>query len=95
MANKAEGVLCSILHKRLITQLEGKMAPALRVAAKKAPLGVASHLFGMTKLHSSRLEWQFFSHNSGDSINVNRPHLLLGFNLTVASQSQCIDYYHQ
>jgi hypothetical protein len=35
-------------------------APALRVAPEKAPLGVARRSFGMTKLHSSRLDWRLF-----------------------------------
>ena len=34
--------------------------------ARKAPLGVARRLFGMTKLLSSRLDWRFFRLNSGD-----------------------------
>ena len=78
-----------ILHKRLLTQLDGKMAPALRVAYRdvgkqrekgygsfapeKAPLGVARCLFGTTKLRASRLDWRFFWGNSNDSISVNRP----------------------
>jgi hypothetical protein len=53
-----------ILHKRLITPLEGKMIPALRVVAKKLPLGVARRSFGMTKPRFSRLDWWLFSHNS-------------------------------
>jgi hypothetical protein len=47
----------------MITPLGGKIAPALRVAPEKAPLVVARLLFGITKLHSSRLDWRFFSHN--------------------------------
>jgi hypothetical protein len=43
-----------ILNKWLATTLGAKMAPALRVEAKKAPLCVARRLFGMTKLLSSR-----------------------------------------
>lgn len=49
------------------------MAPALRVEAKKAPPGVARLLFGMTKPCSSRLDGRFFSHNSDNSMRVNRP----------------------
>ncbi len=49
------------------------MAPALRVVAKKPPLVVARRLFGMTKLHSSRLDWHFFSRNRGNQITINRP----------------------
>ncbi len=60
------------LHERMITPLDGKIAPALRVTPKKASLVVtnmdvgkerkqdavsfARCLFGMTKLHSSRLD---------------------------------------
>ncbi len=57
----------------LTTPLGGKMAPALRVEAKKAPLCVAPHYFGTTKARSPRLDWRFFSHNAGDPISVNRP----------------------
>ena len=63
------------LHNRLITQLGGKIAPALWVAAKKAPLSVVRCLFGVTKLLSSRLDWRFFSHNSNDSISFNGIHV--------------------
>jgi multidrug efflux pump subunit AcrB len=62
-----------ILHKRRITPLGGKMAPALRVVAKKPPLVVIRRSFGMTKPRSSRLDWRLFSHNSGNRISVNRP----------------------
>lgn len=62
-----------ILNERLTTQLDGKMSPALVVAAKKAPLVVAIRLFGTTKLHSARLDWRFFSHNADNPISVNRP----------------------
>ena len=69
-----------ILYKRLLTQLDGKMGPALRVAPETAPLGVARCLFGTTKLRASRLayrdvgkgreqgggsfDWHFFRGNS-------------------------------
>ena len=62
-----------IPHKRPITQLGAKRAPALRVAAVKAPLVVAHRSFRMTKLLSSRLNWRFYSHNRVLSISVNRP----------------------
>ena len=55
------------------TELRAKIAPALRVVAKKAPLGVAPRSFGTTKPRLSRLNWRFFSHNSGNPISVNRP----------------------
>ncbi len=77
------------LNERVTTQLGGKMAPALRVAAKKAPLGVAyrdvgqvrkqeavsfaPRSFGTTKPRSARLDWRFFSHNADNPISVNRP----------------------
>lgn len=61
-------------HKRLITKLGAKLAPALRVVAKKAPLSVARRSFGVTKPLSSRLDWRLFSHNIGDSTSANRPH---------------------
>jgi len=48
------------LYKRLLTQLDGKMGPALRVAPETAPLGIARCLFGMTKPRASRLDWHFF-----------------------------------
>ncbi|MCG8079840.1 MAG: hypothetical protein JAY73_02365, partial [Candidatus Thiodiazotropha taylori] len=49
------------------------IAPALRVAPGKAPLGIARHSFGATKLRSSRLDWRFFRHNRAHPISVNRP----------------------
>ncbi|MCW4343884.1 MAG: hypothetical protein N0E48_11080 [Candidatus Thiodiazotropha endolucinida] len=57
----------------MITPLGGKIAPALRVAPEKAPLGVACRSFGVTKPLSSRLDWRFFRHNRADWISVNRP----------------------
>ena len=68
---KERGVV--ILHKRLITTLGDKMAPALRVVAKKPPLVVARRLFGVTKPRFSRLDWWLFSRNSNDPNSVNRP----------------------
>ncbi|HBR96766.1 MAG TPA: hypothetical protein DD979_05245, partial [Gammaproteobacteria bacterium] len=53
-----------ILHERWLTRLGGKIIAALRVAPKKAPLGVAPRSFGTTKRRSSRLDWRFFRHNS-------------------------------
>jgi hypothetical protein len=50
----------------MITQLEGKIAPALRVEPENAPLGGARRLFGMTKPRSSRLDWRIFKFNSGE-----------------------------
>ncbi len=38
------------IHQRMPTQLGEKMALALRVAAKRAPLGVARRSFRPTKL---------------------------------------------
>ncbi len=77
------------LNERVTTQLGEKIAPALRVVAKKGPLGVAYmdvgqgreqdagsfalRLFGATKLRSARLDWPFFSHNADNPISVNRP----------------------
>ena len=49
------------------------MVPALRVVAKKPPLGVARRSFGMTKPRFSRLDWWFFTRNSDDRIRVDRP----------------------
>ena len=67
-----------ILNKRISTQLEAKMAPALRVVAKKALLRVARHSFGVTKPHSSRLDERFFSHNSDNSISdIRSQHVAL------------------
>jgi len=37
------------------------------------PLGVARRLFGMTKSHSSRLEWWPTGRNSAPLNSVNRP----------------------
>ena len=75
----------------MITPLGGKIAPALRVAPEKAPLGVtnmdvgkgreqdavsfARRSFGITKLLSSRLDWRFFRRNRAHWITVNRPFL--------------------
>ena len=42
------------------------MVPALRVEPENAPLGVAHRSFGMTKPHSSRLDWRFFRLNRGE-----------------------------
>ncbi|MCW8907148.1 MAG: hypothetical protein OQL28_07850, partial [Sedimenticola sp.] len=61
------------LNERLPTQLGGKMTPALRVAAKKAPLCVAPRYFGATKARLARLDWHIFSRNAGNQISVNRP----------------------
>ena len=78
-----------ILHKLLLTQLGGKMDPALRVAYRdvgkgrehgcgifapeKAPLVVARCSFGITKLRASRLDWRFFRGNNSNLISVTRP----------------------
>ncbi len=70
-----------MLNKRLITQLTGKMDPALRVAPAKlpirAPLCVTRYSFGTTKPRASCLDWrpywQFGRGNSNDSNSVNRP----------------------
>ena len=61
------------LHKRLLTQLNEKMGPALWVAPEKVPLSVARYLFGTTKLRASRLDWHFFWGNSNNSNRVDRP----------------------
>jgi len=61
------------LYKRLTTQSDGKMAPALRVEPEKAPLGVTRRSFGGTKLRFSSLDWRFLRLNSGDSNSVDRP----------------------
>jgi len=61
------------LYERLTTQSGGKLALALRVEPENAPLGVTRHLFGVTKLHSSCLDWCLFRFNSDDSTSVNRP----------------------
>jgi hypothetical protein len=63
----------------MITPLGGKIAPALWAAPEKAPLVVtnmdvgkgreqdavsfARRSFGITKPHSSRLDWRFFRRN--------------------------------
>jgi hypothetical protein len=57
----------------MITQLDEKIAPALRVEPEKSPLCVARRSFGVTKHLSSRLDWRFFRLNRVDSISVNRP----------------------
>ena len=77
-----------VLNERLTTTLGSKMAPALRVAAKKAPLCVAyrdvgeereqerklcARYFGPTKVRSPRLDWRFFRHNADYQIIVNAP----------------------
>jgi hypothetical protein len=76
-----------MLNKRLITQLSGKMAPALRVAPAKSqetwlPLSVTRYSFGhvlseLAKLRASCLDWQPEllpgRRNSNDSNSVNRP----------------------
>ncbi|MCW4342543.1 MAG: hypothetical protein N0E48_04160 [Candidatus Thiodiazotropha endolucinida] len=62
-----------MLNERMITLLGGITAPALRVVPENAPLGVARRSFGITKPHSSRLEWRIFRHNRADWISVNRP----------------------
>ncbi|MCW4344328.1 MAG: hypothetical protein N0E48_13410 [Candidatus Thiodiazotropha endolucinida] len=62
-----------MLHERMTTPLGGKIAPALRVAPEKAPLGVARRSFGITKPLFSRLDWRFFRHNRANWISVNRP----------------------
>ena len=64
-----------MLKKRLITQLTGKMDPALRIVPEKAPLGVTRYSFGMTKPRALCLYWCFFRSNSNDSNSVNRPWL--------------------
>ena len=61
------------LHERMITQLGGKIAPALRVEPEKAPLCVARRSFGVTKCLSSCLDWRFFRLNRADPISVYRP----------------------
>lgn len=65
-----------MLNERLITQLSGEMAPALRVTPENAPLrvartqstryahGVGSCSFGVTKPCASRLDGHFFRGNS-------------------------------
>ncbi|MEW8543455.1 MAG: hypothetical protein AB2693_07945 [Candidatus Thiodiazotropha sp.] len=47
----------------MITPLGEKIAPALRGAPEKAPLGITRRSFGTTKLLSSRLDWRFFRGN--------------------------------
>ncbi|MEL0586460.1 MAG: hypothetical protein AAES65_16450 [Candidatus Thiodiazotropha sp. (ex. Lucinoma kazani)] len=70
------------LHERMLTPLEGKIAPALRVTPEKAPLGVARRSFGSTKplplrpeesALEVRLDWRFFRRNRANWISVNRP----------------------
>jgi len=62
-----------VLYERVITMLGEKMTPALRVAAKKAPLYVVARYFGTTKVRSPRRDWHCFNHNSGNAMGVNRP----------------------
>ena len=75
-----------MLNKRLITQLSGKMAPALRIAPailpNWAPLCVTRcsfghYIFEVAKSRASSLDWrpspQFGRGNSKDSNSVNRP----------------------
>lgn len=57
----------------MITQLGQKLALALRVLAKKAPLFVVRRLFGKTKLLSLRLDWRFFSQNRDFEISIHKP----------------------
>jgi len=66
-----------MLNKRLITQLNGKMAPALRVAPEKTPLCVTRYsfghdLFGWAKPRASCLDWCLFRGNSNDLNSVDR-----------------------
>ena len=77
------------LYKRVLTQLAGKMGPALRVVSETAPLGVARCSFGTTKHLASRLayryigkgrehgsgslDWRCFRDNINNLIHVNRP----------------------
>ena len=69
-----------MLNKRLITQLSGKMGPALRVAPEKMLLCVTRYSFGMTKPRASCLDWHpeqlLGRHNINDSNSVNRPYNL-------------------
>jgi hypothetical protein len=67
-----------MLNKRLITQLTGKMDPALLVTPEKVPLCVTRYSFGHdltdgAKPRASCLGWHFFRGNSNDSNSVNRP----------------------
>lgn len=64
------------------------MDPALRVVSNKAPLVVARHSFGMTKFLSSRLDWRFISHNSGNRIDLNRPLVTMHYPILYAAR-QC------
>jgi hypothetical protein len=61
VSGKAEKRRVADLHKRLTTPPGAKIAPALRVVAEKASIGVARRLFRMAKLLSSRLDRRFFS----------------------------------
>ena len=70
---KAEEAQCIALHKRPTTQHGQKMAPALRVAPVKPPLGVARRLRGITTLRFSLLDWRFYRQQQADEGNVNRP----------------------
>ena len=69
-------------NKRLITPLDGKMAPALWVAAESVPLVVAPRSLGATKPHSSRpggvpLNWRAFRRNRGGDETSTDPSVLL------------------
>ena len=61
------------LHKRPTTQHGRKMAPALRVAPVKPPLGVARRSRGMTTLRFSLLDWRLYRLQQVGERNVNRP----------------------
>ncbi len=60
-------------HRRSHPPLRGGPCSAPRTAPEKAPLGVACRSFGITKLHSSRLDWRFFRRNRTYRIRVNGP----------------------
>ena len=72
LSSAIQGLL-TLITQLVALSIDKKVVPALRVVAPKAPLCVARRSFGITKLHSSRLDWRFFSHNSDDSNSVNRP----------------------
>jgi len=54
------GALSVVYHRYMsasATPSCGKMAPSRRVGSQIAPCSVAYRLFGVTKLHSTRLAW--------------------------------------
>ncbi len=80
---KAEKRSVGTLHMRLTTPLKATIIPALRVEPETAPLGVARRSFGMTKRHSSRLDWHCFRLNRGEYETSTDPGRRISRQLTI------------